>query len=174
MPNDTCPVCGYDGLQRKTVRKILTEPFGGETSIDICECVCPSCGVEGDLFNENDAIIEKEIAFLKNRAAVNILDHFATHGRSLASMERVLDLPQRTLAKWKNRSVSPSAAGVTLLKFLRTFPWLLEVAAEDFDQTSARKIFLKTALNKFVDEMQSSEVGLQLPSPISALRPISR
>jgi hypothetical protein len=69
-------------------------------------------------------------------------------------MERVLGLPQRTLAKWKNRSVVPSAAGVSLLKYIRVFPWLLEVAENDYDYAISQKIHLSTAMNSFINEMQ--------------------
>lgn len=64
-----------------------------------------------------------------------MLVHLVNQGHTLASMERALDLPNRTLSKW--RTEGTSMAGVTLVRLLRTFPWLLNVAAHDYSQSVA-------------------------------------
>jgi hypothetical protein len=66
-------------------------------------------------------------------------------------MERALGLPARTLARWKNeQTTSPSAAGVALMRIIRTFPWILEVADVQFDKTKARKVLLQAAMDEIV------------------------
>ena len=50
-------------------------------------------------------------------------------------MERALELPSRTIARWKGGEVS--AATLALLRITRTFPWILEVADAHFDQSVA-------------------------------------
>lgn len=154
MSNVKCPICGSEELDKRTVTRSLNEKFAGEAKIELVEYSCPVCGFEGDLFNENDSIVEKEIENLKTQVVVNILDDFVKGGYKLASIERVLGLPQRTLAKWKNENVAPSAAGVSLLKYIRVFPWLLEVAENDYDYAISQRIHISTAMNSLLSEMQ--------------------
>jgi predicted RNA-binding Zn-ribbon protein involved in translation (DUF1610 family) len=80
VSNVKCPICGSEELVKRTITRKLTEMYAGETSIDLVEYSCPVCGIEGDLFNENDSNIEKEIEILKNQVVVNILDEFVEGG----------------------------------------------------------------------------------------------
>jgi hypothetical protein len=81
---------------------------------------------------------------------------------NLASMERALDIPQRTFAKWKNRSVTPSATGVTLLKFIKLFPWLVEVGDQKFDPVAADRIMIKNASERFFSHVtMNKEIGFE-------------
>lgn len=154
MPERNCPVCGGARLERKIAKKEIADTFGGSAFIDIVEYSCPDCGTEGDLFRENDAIIEKAMTENQRKVAVNVLDDFAAQGFNLASMERILELPQRTLSKWKTGSVEPSAAGTVLLKFVRTFPWLLKVAEANFEKAKSQQIFLMTAFQEMIQGMR--------------------
>jgi len=154
MPEKTCPGCGGARLDKKTEKKEIKDSFGGSAFIDAVEYSCRECGSRGDLFRENAALIEGAIAEIQKKAAANILNEFASRGFNQASMERVLELPQRTLSKWKSGSVAPSAAGTVLLKFLRTFPWLLKVAECDFEKNRAQQIFLMTAFEELIQGMR--------------------
>lgn len=57
---------------------------------------------------------------------------------SMAAIERVLHLPARTLYRMKSEKEYSSAA-IALLRMIRTFPWLLDVAAKDYDSEVAAK-----------------------------------
>lgn len=138
-----CPLCGSDKISQTERHETICESFGGCRELSLFFDSCELCGTEGDFSNKNDELIKEVIKELKSEAVKNILKDFSEQKFNFAGMERALELPQRTLAKWKNGSASPSAAGVTLLKFLRLFPWLLVVAEKNFDFEVSQSIHIK-------------------------------
>lgn len=121
---EICPICGNKNIQRNIKTKMIEEPFGGQKKIKIVQYTCSDCDASGDFFNENEEKLQKTINQLKKIAVKNTLGYFISKGYSLATLERILELPQRTLRVWKHE-IPP--AGVTLLKFVRLFPWLLDI-----------------------------------------------
>jgi len=150
MSDKVCPVCGAKDLIQNKEIQILHEPYGGQTQIEISNYRCSVCGSEGDFFNENEEIILSNSEKLKELSIKNILEDFNNNKISMSAIERALSLPQRTLTKWKNGVSKPSAAGLALIKYLRTFPWLLDVAENNFDYNSSQKIFLNSAMQLFL------------------------
>lgn len=146
--NKTCPVCGSDEIYEKKKKHRIKEPFAGEKNIEIIENVCKVCESKGDFFDQNNKVIEENIKELKQRSVENILKYFIENKRSLMSIERVLEIPFRTLAKWKNQITKTSAAGIALLRFIRLFPWLIDVAENRYDPKKAENIMLNNAIEK--------------------------
>ena len=133
----SCPVCGSEKLS-KNIRKIsIPVKYGREVQIDETVYTCEECKVEGDFANENDEIIEQAIELAKSKSAGSMLDDLSTQGIRMAYFERALSLPTRTLARWKKGEIS--ASGLALLKVVRTIPWVLDIADEDFDETYVNK-----------------------------------
>lgn len=157
MSEKICPVCGLGQLEEQSVSRVIRESFGGSLTVSIKNYYCGICESDGDFFDENEKVIENEVEALKKNAINNILNDFSKNNISMAAIERALRLPQRTLTKWKKGASRPSASGMTLMKLLRTFPWLLEVADHDFDYNEAQKIYLRNALNKFVNSLSFDE-----------------
>lgn len=153
MADKICPVCGGDSIEKTQKEQIIREPFGGQKTVLLNEYSCKACGSTGDFFNENEALIQDCQSALKSDAITNILEDFSQNKVSLASMERALELPQRTLTKWKNKASKPSSSGIALFKFLRIFPWLLQVAENKYDYTLAQKIHIKTASQEMLNHM---------------------
>jgi len=143
-----CPVCGSEDIYEKKKKHRIKEPFAREEYIEIIENVCRTCESKGDFFDNNDEIIEKKIKEFKQRSVENILEYFIKNKRSLTSIERALEIPFRTLAKWKNKITKTSAAGIALLRFIRLFPWLLEVAENKYNPQKAENIMLKNSMQE--------------------------
>ena len=148
-----CPACGSSNLTKTIYSEQIAENLGSQMVVDKVLYRCEDCETEGDFFNENDPAIEKALAQLKSTFVVSTLDEFSNNKVSLAAMERALELPQRTFTKWKNGASSPTSAGVTLLKFLKLFPWLLEVAENKFDYDISQKIFMGHAFKRMINKM---------------------
>lgn len=146
-----CPACGSENIYKTKKTINIKEPFAGEENIEIVENVCKTCGSKGDFFDQNEDTIENTIKGLKQRSVENILQYFIKNKRSLTSIERALEIPFRTLSKWKNKITKTSAAGIALLRFIRLFPWLLDVAENKYDPKKAEKIMLNQAMNKLKD-----------------------
>lgn len=149
----TCPVCGSSDVKKHIVTEKLSETFGGSVEIDQSEYECMTCGSVGDFGNENEERKELAIQSLKDNTVVSIINDFSGSDVSLSSIERALELPQRTLTKWKNKATSPTAAGVALLKFIKLFPWLLEVAENKYEFSSAQKVHVRVALETILSQM---------------------
>lgn len=148
--NKSCPVCGSTDVATNKIQQKLVEPFGGSLLVDLKEDTCDVCNTSGDFQNVNDKETESGLEDLRSRAVKNILQDFADHNYSFASMERALELPQRTLTKWKKTGKS-AAAGLSLLRLLRIFPWLLEVADSHFDFQEAQKICASASFRIYLD-----------------------
>jgi hypothetical protein len=157
MNNKFCPVCGGNNITRAEREEIVKEPFGGQKTILLNEYTCETCDSTGDFFDENEPIIRDSLSVLKSDAIVNILEDFSENKISLSSIERALELPQRTLTKWKNKASNPSSTGVALLKFLRVFPWLLDVAENKYDYSLAQKIHMTAAFKEMLRHMSFNE-----------------
>ncbi len=157
-----CPACGSDAVTGKKVEKEISLPYGGKTKISVNEYVCSSCGMEGDFTGANDKIIS-EVYDKANLAAVNnIIDEFVHHKISMAAMERALDLTPRTLTKWRNGLSHPSATGIALMKMAGTFPWLLEVAENNYEPVISKKIFVKNSVDVLMDLALTLRAGITL------------
>lgn len=160
MNDKVCPACSDTDLKKNITKKIITEPFGGSKEVEITNYYCNTCGFEGDLFDENDRLLQESRAFLKQSAVETILDDFVDNHYNLAGIERALEIPQRTLSKWKSGATNPSSPGIALLKFLRLFPWLIEVAEQKYEYGAAQKIHMADALNQFLNRMNIDDQSL--------------
>ena len=143
-----CPACGSENIYetKKTIN--IKEPFAGEEKIEITKNICHTCKSQGDFFDQNEDKIENTIKDLKQKSVENILKYFIKNKRSLTSIERSLEIPFRTLAKWKNKITKTSAAGIALLRFIRLFPWLLDVAENKYDPQKAENIMVNNSIVK--------------------------
>lgn len=148
MNKKICPACGSKNISENKKTITIKEPFAGEESIEIIENVCKTCKSKGDFFDQNNEMIEAKIKGLKQKSVENILKYFIKNKRSLTSIERALEIPFRTLAKWKNKITKTSAAGIALLRFIRLFPWLIDVAENKYDTKKAENIMLNNAIEK--------------------------
>lgn len=128
-----CPICEMGELEKKEENEKINDLFAGEYVITRTYYVCPVCGEESDFFDENDLNLQNKEKEIRKISITNIINKLSSKGHSLASIERMLELPQRSLTKWKNNHSEASASAVTLLKYVATFPWLLEVADKNFN-----------------------------------------
>jgi len=142
-----CPVCGSDKLDSIVQKETINGDLGKDLIIEVPHDKCMDCGFEGDICGENEKIIEKALSTLNEKYIDEVLNFFIEKKINFAGIERAVGLPQRTLTKWKNGISSPTAAGIALLKYLRIFPWLIEVAEQKYDFNISQKIFVSEAVN---------------------------
>jgi transposase-like protein len=152
-----CPVCGSANLEKNVSNEILQGDFGEAAYYKKTSYKCLDCESEGDFFKENADAINFALDILKKKYVKSTLDYFIDNKISFSAIERILDLPQRTLTKWKNDVSQPTAAGIALLKFLRMFPWLLDVAEHSYDYDAAQKIFLRSAFDILLQKISFSK-----------------
>ena len=130
-----CPVCGSTDVDSEREPGEFELGFGESAKLDVIVNKCRVCQESGDFLAANDGPIEAAIAAAEDRLVGKNIDSLAAYGHTMASCERALGLAPRTMARWKSGHISDSAK--VLLKILRTFPWILEVARSQFSRSVA-------------------------------------
>jgi hypothetical protein len=150
----TCPACGATKIVTKTNRttlpKVFNEPVEYEERIDCCE-ICGECG---DFAGENEPHILAAMEVAKKRVINHVIDDLSKNGIKMAYFERALDLPPRTVSRWKNGECS--ASSVALLRTIGAYPWILEVADSDFDPYIAKMKLMESATQVFGEALMMS------------------
>lgn len=141
MQKQKCSYCGSEDVDIREDQVGVSEPFADVNTATVKMVVCNTCGFVED-HEDNDRVLQDALAVCKQSSMVHILTYLNAQGYTNASMERSLGLPARTLARWKNEDIVPSAAALALMRFIRTFPWLLRVAEKEFDEEQAHEVFL--------------------------------
>lgn len=143
----SCPACGSDSISTTEIHNRIHIAYGDdEEYIEIVDH-CVSCGEEGDFSGENDTEINKALNIARRHSVCNMVDFLQSQNVKTAYLERALELPARTVNRWKTKE--PSASGLTLLRIIRTYPWILEVADADYDETFSRSKLMEQAAKVF-------------------------
>jgi hypothetical protein len=66
-----------------------------------------------------------------------------TENINMAQFERTFNLPKRTLARWKKGNCS--AAGLSLLRIVNTYPWVMQLASSGYTPEAAQYLLVKNA-----------------------------
>lgn len=147
-----CPVCGSEDVREERVSESLPIPYGPRASFNTTQYLCNSCGEAGDFTGENTSIINDAIRKSSNLSASTMLEHLAEEGYSSAYLERAFRLPPRTTSRWKSGELS--SAALALLRSVRTYPWLLEVADSGFDTSVAKTKLVEAAAGVVASVLQ--------------------
>lgn len=155
MSNILCPACGSHNISARVEKQAEQLTLGPEFQFEETVFTCGDCGTEGDFANENDAkyIVAHKSAL--NISVKNIIESLSTDDSvSMAYFERAFELPARTLTRWKTGDVSSSA--IALLRTVKTFPWLLEVADSHFNKNKASQIILREGIRVFQKTLEQN------------------
>ncbi|MCD6584814.1 MAG: hypothetical protein J7K96_03530 [Desulfobacteraceae bacterium] len=155
-----CPSCGSEQFEESISKHLLPivygEPAEWEEKIQHCQI----CGESGDFANENDSAIESAIESAKKQSINSMLDGLSELGIKMTYIERALELPARTIARWK--SGGSSAASIALLRTIRTFPWILEVADSDFAPKIAKMKIVQESGRLLYDVMETNTKAVSI------------
>jgi hypothetical protein len=83
-----------------------------------------------------------------------IVVEFQAHGISPAQIERALDLDQGMLSRG---NLIEDKEVIALLKIVRTYPWLLEVAEARYDENESKRILLHHAVDQMINDKINKE-----------------
>ncbi|WP_131778374.1 hypothetical protein [Legionella bozemanae] len=150
-----CPVCGSENVTRHERENSCELTLGKNFSYNEIFYHCDTCSEESDYFSETDKnylLAEKEA---QKELVKNIIDNLQHSGISMALIERVFELPIRTLTRWKNGDIS--ASGIALLRIISTFPWTIEIAEQRFDRDFANLALIKAAIKKFEQQLSDTK-----------------
>ncbi|MDA3779917.1 MAG: hypothetical protein PF487_06820 [Bacteroidales bacterium] len=143
-----CNYCGSSKFDKRKEDQTKSEPFGEKIKFKKEIWICKKCGDEinytlnyTDEYEESQK--QSEVSSIKN-----ILDFFNKRKVKLKDIEDSLELPIRTLSRWKS-SLNYSKVGLALLRVIRSYPWIIYVAARRFDNKVVNEVFKQAAIKKF-------------------------
>ena len=148
-----CLVCGSEDLETETNIRHHGVPYGYSVKAEQIVYVCDVCGARIEESDDNN--FEIELAKSQRESLELILSFLKEEGYSMSSIERALELPARTISRWKSGN-DPSASGLALLRIIRTYPWILDVAERQYLDPVANSILVKNAL-KIFNEIMNKE-----------------
>ena len=152
-----CPVCGSDDVTKNSEQKSLTVPFGPTVNYSNIDFTCKSCGESGDFSYETDRNISQAIAESQRVSVDSMISQVSSSGITMSYIERALDLPQRTITRWK--ATGCSSGSLALLRIVRTYPWILGVAERGFDEGFAKRTLVTQAMGLIGDAVAAGTVG---------------
>lgn len=151
MAKNNCPFCGSENTELKSSKKVSSLPDGTRFDYVSESISCADCGTITDVGGKDDKAFLEAYEVAKKQSLESICKDLSERGLSMAYIERALQLPQRTIARWKSQGCSSS--GMTLMAMIRALPWLVEVADNKYDPAftarevivQAGKLFISTA-----------------------------
>jgi len=139
-----CHACGSEQMDTEMMSLEYTPPFGDAIEYQVPAVTCRACGESFEAEGAAEAV-RAAMADADRSSAKRIVEYLEKQRLSMAYIERVLGLAPRTIFRWKSGEMS--AAGLALLRIVRTYPWILRVAGARFDQAVAKKILSAEAFN---------------------------
>ncbi|MFZ2171935.1 MAG: hypothetical protein WAW61_20125 [Methylococcaceae bacterium] len=155
-----CPACGSDSIETTKKKHMIPIVYGNPAVFDEVLERCLVCEESGDFSGANDELIDKAIEVAKKQSVIDMLDALSHKNIKMSYMERALELPTRTIARWKGGELS--AATLALLRIIRTFPWILEVADAHFDQSIANYRLVEEAAHVLHDVLKPHTKQIQM------------
>lgn len=152
----SCPVCGSTSVSHAGEIRREHAPYGPEIQYTATSFRCNTCGEFGDFLNTNDQLAEQAMADSISQSVSLALKSLSDQGLSNAYIERALELPSRTISRWK--AGEQTAATIALLRIVRTFPWVLRVAENKYHASVVNRELLVAAgqvLADFVSPLMS-------------------
>jgi hypothetical protein len=143
ITKSVCVVCGSQNAELKETSTSTLVPYAPHAAVYTQKAVCcQDCGAEIDETSDDE--IKAALESARQESIVAMLDYFKREGYSQAAIERSLDLPQRTIARWKVNG-ELSSVGMALLRIIRTYPWILDVAERKYEPAFALQTLLVNA-----------------------------
>ena len=143
----SCPFCGSREYSTKEVEHSIPIPYGSDAKFIKIIYTCAKCEEEGDFTGENDSVILNALLAANHKAAENIISTLNGSGISTPYIERALRLQIGSIEeKLRNRYTERMATEqLILLRIIRTYPWILEVADENFNSEVAKTVLMREA-----------------------------
>jgi hypothetical protein len=155
-----CPACGSHELKALSEQKSHQLTLGGEFHYMEQMYKCASCGEEGDFANRNDDVFKIAEHEALKKLVPSLIDDLSKEKISMAQFERAFELPQRTLTRWKGGDFS--ASSVALLRTIKTFPFIINVAEKKFNPGFAQRSLFLEAFKLFGNVVQSQQGSIQV------------
>jgi hypothetical protein len=148
MKQNSCPLCGSKKLRRHEERNFGEVILGEKFSFNEVYLKCSVCHEEFDFSCETDKNYRKAEKKAHKKFVEKTIKELNDNGIKMSFFERVFRLPIRTLSRWKSGDFS--FASLALLRIVKTYPWIIEVAEHKFEESFAKNIINQGTDNDLV------------------------
>ena len=164
-----CPVCGSSEIIRIETKEKISVPFAKEFEISVPAHKCNHCNEVGDFTGEFAKALNHAVDVLNKSSMTNILSNLNSKGYTNSYIERVYELPKRTLARWKTGEFSDS--GLALMRLTAQYDFLLKVAESSFDQSVAFRELMLASVKLFANAANSTGTALSYMGSFEGSQP---
>lgn len=154
-----CPACGATDVIESISTEFKQLTLGPDFEVKFSNYHCNVCGEEGDFSLANDSVVASATKEAQKVFVKNTLNEFDSK-IPLVRIERALELPFRTLNRWKSGDFS--ASSLALLRILKTYPWIIDVADNRFNKRSASVSLIQAAANCISDQVKTSNLAMDV------------
>ena len=156
----TCECCGSSNVVIQESSRMYPIPFANDIEYKNKVIHCNDCGENVEIGSNqtvDEFLSEKNPIYLNEiqKSIRTILDNMDKKGYSQTRIERAFDIPKRTISKWYNHVNTPSAGAISLLRLIMDFPWLINVAENNYDEKSAHTVALGNEIKLFCEELKN-------------------
>ena len=117
-PAPSCPVCGSTSVSTFKETRSAVSRFGTSQSYEATVNLCRQCGEEGDFDAVSDHAIEKAFDEANSVGVQDKLARLEAVGFSVVSIERILQLPIRSLRQLLIGDRAPTRQEAALVMLL--------------------------------------------------------
>ena len=142
-----CPYCDSEDVEKIEKNETYPVPFSKNIIISRHVFRCNTCEAEGNFLGSNDRDLAKKISEASCSSAPALIESLAKEGITMTYFEKALRIPFRTTARWKKKKISHSS--LALLRLIRFSPALLEVADDNFSESSQAEYRFKQLFHFF-------------------------
>ncbi len=144
-----CSICNSKNLLLEEENENIQAPFGSIVAVKKRKYICSDCGFS---FYPDQYLSEREKALeiSKKDSIPAILDNLKENGYNMSVIERSLDLPARTISRWKSKR-DGNAMGLGLLRIINTYPWIIDVAQHKFDPIYSCAMLVQNTAKEMLD-----------------------
>ena len=163
MEYETCVVCGGKQIKMDERPMSITGPYTSPVVIYLRGYKCLECGSTIADDDACDIAIAEGHEKMRKASMINMITTLNREGYSDRMIESAANLAQGTVIRWKGvDSPPPSAAAVALMRIIRTYPWMIGVAENEYDLTEAKRAVLAGA-SDFIELMNETDEAVAEP-----------
>lgn len=157
----SCPACGSSDVDTRTEKREIPIPLASAAVYEAVVNVCRVCETAGDFAKVNDKAMILALDAAKKSSLSDLICQIVEKNKmSMAYMERALDLPARTMMRWKSGEVS--AGALALMRIVATYPWTVEVADERYDPAFAMRSVAQAGFNAMAHLAKSQNISTRV------------
>lgn len=142
--NGLCPVCGCNSVINAKSVRYTNVPYANPVTYEETLESCTHCLAHGTLYEKYLNVFNAAVCLAEKESVGIILDDLDRMDIKTPYIERALGLPFGSVASWKNSEIPPPA--LALLRIIRTYPWILDVADNHYNETVAKNHLITEAL----------------------------